>query len=57
MQCVSSKSGLNVDMFFHRVAALTFNVSVLQECQEIGPSKEIGSSNGLVSKRFLFKKK
>ncbi|XP_057367569.1 ras-related protein Rab-34-like [Daphnia carinata] len=45
--CVSSKFGLNVDAFFQRIAALTFNVSVSQECREIDPSREIG--NGLVT--------
>lgn len=47
-QSVSSKTGLNVEAFFSRLAALTFNASVLQECQELDTSKEIGNG-GLLS--------
>ena len=40
---VSSKSGLNVDNFFRRVAALTFDLSVANEFDETGlTSKQIG---------------
>lgn len=38
---VSSKTGLNIDKFFHRVAALSFNSCLFNECQ-MNVHKEIG---------------
>jgi hypothetical protein len=49
---VSSKSGLNVDNFFRRVAALTFDLSVANEFDETGlTSKQIGQG---LSKYLIF---